>query len=271
MSHTPSGKFDQNAPMTAQAPAADNRLVQPLASRVDSLPRVWQEALSEPSVKASLERVCAYVDQRVAQGVTVYPADPFKALRTLDPDRVRVVILGQDPYHGPGQAQGLAFSVPDASKRPPSLRNIVKELAAEFPNRAAMPRNDLQPWADQGVFLLNTSLTVEAASAGAHAKRGWEAVTDALIARVAQSKTPKVFMLWGAHAQAKAGLLPPDASHLVLRANHPSPLSATRPPVPFIGCGHFKTANEWLQNNGVLPVDWCGPLENPCINLELAL
>ena len=250
---------------------ADNRLLKPVRSLADTLPPAWREVLAEPTVNTALDRVATYVDARVAAGMTVYPADPFKALRGLDPDRVRVVILGQDPYHGPGQAQGLAFSVPDDSRRPPSLRNIIKELAATFPDSGPMPGNSLVPWAQQGVLLLNTSLTVEQASAGAHAKRGWETVTDALIRRVAQSTAPKVFLLWGAHAQAKSALLPPDASHLVLCANHPSPLSATRPPAPFIGCKHFQTANTWLQNNGLEPIDWCGPLTKACKQQEFAL
>ena len=233
----------------------DNRLRQPITALLASVPRQWREVLDAPAVAAELTRVTRCVDTALASGVTVYPADPFKALRTLPPQRTRVVILGQDPYHGPGQAQGLAFSVPDAAKRPPSLRNIFKELAREYPDRPLITGNDLQSWADQGVLLLNTSLTVEEGRAGAHARQGWEAVTDALIAHVARTG-PKVFMLWGNHAQAKSALLPASGTHLVLSCNHPSPLSATRPPAPFIGCDHFRQANTWLTRNGLLPVDW---------------
>ena len=233
----------------------DNRLRQPIAALLASLPQAWREVLDEPAVAAELTRVTRCVEAAIEAGVTVYPADPFKALRTLSPERTRVVILGQDPYHGPGQAQGLAFSVPDSAKRPPSLRNMFKELAREYPDHPPITGNDLQSWADQGVLLLNTSLTVEDGRAGAHAKQGWEAVTDALIAHVARTG-PKVFMLWGNHAQAKMALLPASSAHLVLACNHPSPLSATRPPAPFLGCDHFRQANTWLAGNGLPPVDW---------------
>ena len=166
------------------------------------------------------------------------------------------MILGQDPYHGPGQAQGLAFSVPDDCKRPPSLRNIFNEIAQEYPGTALPAGNDLSPWADQGVLLLNTALTVEDGQPASHAKRGWETVTDALIALVAQDPSPKAFLLWGAHAQAKQALLPSNSGHLVLMSNHPSPLSARRPPVPFLGCGHFLATNRWLADQGKNPIDW---------------
>lgn len=232
-----------------------NRLTRPIAELAETLPDAWRSVLQQPDTQAALSRVGTYVDRAREAGAVVYPTDPFRALRHLPPDAVRVVILGQDPYHGPGQAQGFAFSVPDGSKRPPSLRNMFKELAREYPDTPTITGNDLTGWADQGVLLLNTSLTVEDARAGSHARQGWEAVTDALIARVAHAG-PKVFMLWGAHAQAKASLLPAQAGHLVLASNHPSPLSATRPPVPFIGCGHFSIANTWLQDNGQEPIQW---------------
>lgn len=166
-----------------------------------------------------------------------------------------MVILGQDPYHGPGQAQGLAFSVPDDCKCPPSLRNIFKEIGRDYA-LDGKPGHDLTPWVKQGVLLLNTALTVEDGQPASHAKRGWETVTDALFTQVAQDPTPKVFLLWGAHAQAKAALLPPGHAHLVLSANHPSPLSATRAPTPFIGCGHFRLTNEWLEKQGQTLIDW---------------
>lgn len=234
---------------------ADNRLRDPVESLVATLPESWRDVLRASPVASELTRAARHADQAVASGTHVYPADPFKALRHLSPAQTRVVILGQDPYHGPGQAQGLAFSVPDGAKRPPSLRNMFRELAREYPNQPPIVGNDLQPWAEQGVLLLNTSLTVEDGQAGAHAKKGWEAVTDALITHVAQSG-PKVFMLWGAHAQAKAVLLFSASHHLVLSCNHPSPLSATRPPAPFMGCDHFRQANLWLTDNGHSPIDW---------------
>ena len=207
---------------------------------------------------AALHAVTAHVERRLAEGAVVYPATPFRALDHLAPAEVRVVILGQDPYHGAGQAQGLAFSVPDGCKRPPSLRNIFNEIAAEFPEAPPPSGNDLSPWAEQGVLLLNTSLTVEDGQPASHAKKGWETVTDALIARVARDPRPKAFLLWGAHAQAKQALLPPHSGHLVLMANHPSPLSARRPPVPFLGCGHFRRTNDWLIDQGKNPIDWIG-------------
>jgi uracil-DNA glycosylase len=167
---------------------------------------------------------------------------------------VQAVVLGQDPYHGPGQAEGLAFSVPPGARPPPSLRNIFQELrcGADEP----VPEHGcLVAWAERGVLLLNTSLTVEAGQPGSHAKKGWETLTDNLLAEVAAQASPCVYLLWGAHAQAKAGLIRERASRhgreiLVLQANHPSPLSARRPPVPFLGCGHFALARDWLAKRG---------------------
>ena len=185
---------------------------------------------------------------RRAAGAVIYPPDPLRALRLTPLARCRVVILGQDPYHGPGQAEGLAFSVPPGVKPPPSLRNILLE--------AGLPLDigHLLPWAERGALLLNTVLTVEDGQAAAHAGWGWEALTDALIWAASDQPQPKAFLLWGAHAQAKQGLI--DRSrHLVLTANHPSPLSARRPPVPFVGCGHFRAVEEWLAQRGVA-WDW---------------
>jgi len=169
---------------------------------------------------------------------------------------VKVVILGQDPYHGPGQAQGLAFSVPDGVKPPPSLRNIFKELARDSRTDSESPPGGvLARWASQGVLLLNTCLTVEEGQPASHAMQGWEVLTDKMIAAVSAKAESVVFMLWGAHAQAKLALID-SRRHLVLRANHPSPLSALRPPHPFIGCGHFSAANDFLHSNGRRPVKW---------------
>jgi uracil-DNA glycosylase len=243
-------------PRAKIVPMTTNTLESSAAISPDALPEAWRAAVRDAAQLSALRGLAAHIEDRLAQHVTIYPRQPFRALADLSPSDVRVVILGQDPYHGPGQAQGLAFSVPDDCKRPPSLRNIFKELARECPAAAPREENDLSDWAHQGVLLLNTSLTVEDGAAGSHAKKGWEIITDALIAAVARDTRPKVFMLWGAHAQAKRHLLPPDNGHLVLMANHPSPLSAGRPPVPFIGCGHFRKANEWLASMGQSEVQW---------------
>ncbi len=212
----------------------------------------WQPVVERWKESAEGQRLAAFLAERRAAGATIYPPEPFRALELTPLEDVRVVILGQDPYHGPGQAEGLAFSVPVGQKMPPSLRNIVKELLRDL--GTAPPTTHLGGWAKQGVLLLNTVLTVEDGQPASHAKRGWEALTDALIHACARDTAPKVFMLWGAHAQAKAPLIEAaGGGHLVLQANHPSPLSASRPPVPFIGCGHFGEANRWL---GERAVDW---------------
>jgi uracil-DNA glycosylase len=191
---------------------------------------------------------------RLAQGSVVYPPRPLRALELTAPEAVRVVILGQDPYHGPGQAEGLAFSVAPGVKVPPSLRNMFQELQRDL-GIAAPADGSLVRWARQGVLLLNTGLTVEDGQPASHAGRGWEALTDAVIRHCGTEGDPKVFLLWGAHAQKKLPLI--DARrHLVLSANHPSPLSARRGPVPFIGCGHFGQANAWLAGQAATPVAW---------------
>lgn len=203
-----------------------------------------------------------FIRERLANGAVIYPPEPFRALALTPLRQVKVVILGQDPYHGPGQAQGLAFSVAPGVRLPPSLRNIFKEISqdSQLATAAEIPRNgSLEPWARQGVLLLNTCLTVEAGLPGSHARRGWEALTDQLIGQIAGQSDPIVFMLWGAHAQAKQALI--DASafksrHLVLTANHPSPLSALRGPQPFMGCRHFSLANNFLQRQGLSPIQW---------------
>jgi len=233
----------------------DKRLHTAILAQANAVATAWQPALA--AAAAELARVARHVQTRLDAGVCIYPARPFRALDEVAPADVRVVILGQDPYHGPGQATGLAFAVPHDCKRPPSLRNIHAELVREFPARATCVfKNDLTHWAGQGVLLLNTVLTVEDGQPASHAKHGWEAVTDALITLVARDPNPKVFMLWGAHAQAKRALLPAASPHQILTANHPSPLSARRPPAPFLGCGHFAAANRWLVEQGRLPVDW---------------
>jgi uracil-DNA glycosylase len=201
----------------------------------------------------------AYLAQRRNEGAAIYPPQPLRALELTALPDVRVVILGQDPYHGPAQAHGLAFSVPDGVRLPPSLRNVFAELAVDC-SLAVPVSGNLERWARQGVLLLNTVLTVEDALPGHHAGRGWEAFTDGIVAVLARAPGPKVFMLWGAHAQARRGAieaaLAAGAEHLILAANHPSPLSARRPPVPFIGCRHFSRANAFLRAHGRDAIAW---------------
>lgn len=236
--------------------ALSNRLTAPISTHLASLPAAWRAILDAEAPRVALAALDGWITQRLADGAVIYPDDPFHVLRALTPSQVRVVILGQDPYHGPGQAQGLAFSVPDACKRPPSLRNIFKEIIRTLPGQALPEGNDLSNWVKQGVLLLNTALTVEDGHAGSHARRGWETVTDALIAAVAADPTPKAFLLWGNPAQAKRHLIAPHPTHLVLTSNHPSPLSALRPPAPFLGNGHFEQVNAWLTTHGREPISW---------------
>jgi len=209
----------------------------------------WQATVDTFFASPQGQALLDFLRARLEAGAAIFPPQPLRALALTPPEAVRVVILGQDPYHGRGQAEGLAFSVAQGLAAPPSLRNILKELGrsgaaaqAVFPPAAA----SLLAWAGRGVLLLNTCLTVEEGQAASHAKRGWEALTDAIIRTISLGTQPVVFMLWGAHAQSKQSLV--DASrHLVLSANHPSPLSASRPPVPFTGCGHFREAAAWLE------------------------
>lgn len=215
----------------------------------------WATVVGQFLASQQGQQLGAFVERRLAAGAIIYPPQPFRALALTPLADVRVVILGQDPYHGPGQAQGLAFSVPDGFKPPPSLRNIFKELARDPAVEPEQHKGgSLERWARQGVLLLNTSLTVEEGLAASHAKQGWEVLTDQLVSAVSARPEPVVFMLWGAHAQAKQGLI--AAHHGVLRANHPSPLSALRLPAPFIGCGHFSAANTFLQAQGRGRIHW---------------
>ena len=223
-------------------------LAEPLGRLVDRLDNDWRPVVERWRASAAGRTLIEFVDGRMAAGAAVFPADVFAALRTTPLGETRLVILGQDPYHGAGQAEGLAFSVPTGVPVPPSLRNILGEVARSastlLPPSAG---GHLGAWARAGVLLLNTSLTVELGRPASHARRGWEALTDRLVEAAAHDPRAKVFMLWGAHAQSKARLIA-DASqrHLVLQSNHPSPLSAARGPVPFIGCDHFRAAEAFL-------------------------
>ena len=214
----------------------------------------WAPVLRDFWAGAAGVGLLDFLKGRLAAGATVYPPEPLRALRLTPPEAVRVVILGQDPYHGPGQAEGLAFSVAPGVAPPPSLRNIFAERQRDLA-LAPPTHGSLAAWAAQGVLLLNTCLTVEDGQPASHANHGWEALTDAVMAHCADRGAPKAFLLWGAHAQRKAPRLD-VRRHLLLTANHPSPLSARRGPAPFLGCGHFSAVNRWLVANGDAPIDW---------------
>ena len=207
----------------------------------------WQPLVDEFFAGSVGQRLLAFLQQRLDAGAVIFPPRPLRALELTPPESVRIVILGQDPYHGRGQAEGLAFSVAPGIAVPPSLRNIFKEIERDLgvaPPAFPAPGGSLVKWATHGVLLLNTCLTVEEGQPASHSGRGWEVLTDAVIRHVAQGDRPVVFMLWGAHAQSKRSLID-AARHKILLANHPSPLSALRPPIPFIGCGHFGQARAW--------------------------
>jgi uracil-DNA glycosylase len=232
-------------------------LAQPLARLLDGAPPSWRPIIESWRATDTARALVAHVDARVAAGATIYPAEVLKALELTPLEAVRVVIVGQDPYHGPGQAHGLAFSVPEGVRTPPSLRNIFGELQREFGR--APPSTDLSAWARQGVLLLNTTLTVEDGAAASHAGRGWESLTASLLQAVAERRQAAVYLLWGAHAQRFEPLIAAHAGAphdtLVLKSNHPSPLSARRPPVPFVGNGHFGAANAFLATR-TGAIDW---------------
>ena len=213
----------------------------------------WKQPLLPVFDTPGMGKLRGFLKAEMAAGKQVFPrpADWFRALDLTPLDQVRVVILGQDPYHGPGQAHGLAFSVQPGVKTPPSLVNIYKELRDDM-GIAPAAHGHLEHWAQQGVLLLNSVLTVEAGQAASHAKRGWEHFTDAVIRLVNDRAQPVVFILWGSYAQKKAGFV--DASrHLVLKSAHPSPLSAHN---GFFGTRPFSRANAFLEQHGLPPIDW---------------
>lgn len=213
----------------------------------------WMNEVGTEFDKPYMQNLKTFLSAEKAAGQVVFPRgdEIFNALNTTNFDKVRVVILGQDPYHGPGQAHGLSFSVRDGVALPPSLLNIYKEIVAEY--GGAIPRSgDLTRWAAQGVLLLNATLTVRQAQAGSHQNKGWEEFTDAIVRSINERREHVVFLLWGSYAQKKGAIID-RAKHLVLSAPHPSPLSAHR---GFLGCGHFKKANEYLSANGYAPIDW---------------
>lgn len=213
----------------------------------------WKARVGAYFERPEMQTLSAFLRSELRAGKSIYPAPKniFTALDATPFEAVKVVILGQDPYHGPGQAHGLCFSVLPGVPVPPSLENIFKEIERDL----AIPRPDhgcLLPWARQGVLLLNAVLTVERGMAGSHQGKGWEGFTDAVVDHLNRERENLVFLLWGSYAQAKGKLI--DARrHLVLKAPHPSPLSAHR---GFIGCGHFSKANAWLRGHGLTEIDW---------------
>ena len=228
------------------------------AAAVDASDRVrlhpsWKAHLAAEFDGARMRQLAAFLRERRDAGARIFPPPRciFAALDATPFEQVKVVILGQDPYHGAGQAHGLCFSVPPGVAPPPSLQNVFAELERDL----GLPRPNhgcLEAWARQGVLLLNAVLTVEEGRAGVHAGKGWEEFTDAVISTLNDQREHLVFLLWGAYAQKKGRIL--DARrHRVLRAPHPSPLSAHR---GFIGCGHFSAANQYLVRHGIAPIDW---------------
>lgn len=214
----------------------------------------WQTRLQPELDKPYFAALMQRVDEAYRTG-TVYPPrqELFAAFRLTPPERVRVVILGQDPYHEPGQANGLAFSVAPGVRLPPSLRNIFEELRTDC-GVTPPDSGDLTPWAEQGVFLLNSSLSVQAGAAGSHQAFGWQTFTDAVVAALAKLPQPVAFILWGAHAQKKAAIAQSSSyPRLVLQSPHPSPLSAYR---GFFGSRPFSAVNEFLVQHGEAPVRW---------------
>lgn len=213
----------------------------------------WKRTLADEFSSVYFARLAAFVKEAYAKGV-VYPPGKyiFEAFNRTPFDRVKVVILGQDPYHEPNQAHGLCFSVRKGVQVPPSLVNIYKELEQEYGTPFLNRDGDLTHWADQGVLLLNATLTVAAGNAGSHQGKGWEMFTDAVVAKLAELREHLVFILWGSYARRKGAFINRQR-HLVLEAPHPSPLSAHR---GFFGCGHFKKANDYLAANGQTPIAW---------------
>lgn len=220
----------------------------------------WREPLAGEFRQSYMQALKAYLLEEKAKGKRIFPkgGECFRALDLTPLEDVRVVILGQDPYHGPGQAHGLCFSVQHGVRPPPSLANIYKELESDLGIRPPL-HGCLEHWARQGVLLLNNVLTVEMGQAASHKGKGWERFTDAVVRLVAEREEPTVFMLWGSHAQKKAEFVAgaeKGGRHLVLKAPHPSPLSAHN---GFFGCRHFSKANAFLESRGLKPIDWSLP------------
>lgn len=213
----------------------------------------WLEALKAEFEQDYFAQIKERLKADKQAGKAIYPPGPliFNAFNKVPFHEVKVVLLGQDPYHGPGQAHGLSFSVPKGQRIPPSLRNVYKELTADIEGFVAPKHGCLESWADQGVFMLNAALTVEHKKAASHAKIGWQKFTDAVIQKLSEEREGLVFMLWGGFAKKKKVLID-ESKHLVLEATHPSPLAGTA----FLGSAHFSKANAHLEKQGKTPIDW---------------
>jgi uracil-DNA glycosylase len=214
----------------------------------------WLNVLQEEFSKDYMIRLKQFLKEERNEGYTIYPknSDIFNAFNHTPFTNLKAVILGQDPYHGVNQAHGLSFSVQKGINPPPSLKNIYKELAADIPGFVIPSHGELTEWADQGVMLLNATLTVRAGSPGSHQKKGWEIFTDTVIQKISEQKEGIVFLLWGKFAQAKAELIDAEKHH-ILKAAHPSPYSADS---GFFGCRHFSKTNTFLEKEGKTPIDW---------------
>ncbi|WP_276088662.1 uracil-DNA glycosylase [Pedobacter sp. JY14-1] len=219
-----------------------------------NLEKGWLEVLEGEFEKTYMKNLKAFLQTEKQNGATVYPkgADIFNAFNHTPFEKVKVVILGQDPYHGTGQAHGLSFSVQKGVAIPPSLKNIYKELEADIPGFRTPAHGNLTKWADEGVLLLNATLTVRAHEAGSHQGKGWEIFTDTVISKLSAQREGIVFLLWGRYAQNKAELID-QQKHTVLKAAHPSPFSVHN---GFFGCRHFSKANAVLEKEGRKPIDW---------------
>jgi uracil-DNA glycosylase len=221
------------------------------------LPKCWMQHLAQEFDKPYMSSLSDFLQKRKVQGASIYPNNQniFRAFHETKFADVKVVLLGQDPYHGPNQAHGLSFSVPSGEKVPPSLRNIYKEIRRDLVvggDEASFESGELFRWSQQGVLLLNSVLTVEHGEAGSHRGQGWEKFTDAVIRCLVEQRRGLVFLLWGAYAQKKASFVD-ESEHCVLKAPHPSPLSAHR---GFLGCSHFSKANLYMKKNGNTEINW---------------
>jgi len=214
----------------------------------------WNKFIAQQAQMEYYKNLQLFLQEQVDLGKTIYPAEAlrFHALELTPLENIKVVILGQDPYHGDKQAHGLSFSVPDGIKIPPSLRNIYKELASSIPGYEIPESGNLEHWARQGVLLLNAVLSVEKGNAGSHASRGWEIFTDNIISEINHTQSGVIFLLWGSYAHKKGRLIDTQ-KHTVLKSTHPSPLSAYR---GFSGCGHFKQVNKILSERGDALINW---------------
>ncbi len=224
-----------------------------MTERTVQLDEGWKQVLADQFEQPYMQQLRGFLQAEKSAGKVIFPPGPlmFNALNSTPLEQVKVVIIGQDPYHGPGQAHGLSFSVPPGVPAPPSLQNIFKEIQRDL-GYPIPGHGCLQSWADQGVLLLNAVLSVQQANAGSHANRGWERFTSRIIEVLNEQREHLVFMLWGSYAQKKGAHID-SKRHCVLASPHPSPLSAHR---GFLGNGHFSAANRYLQEHGLTPIDW---------------